>query len=302
MSLGFDVRSSDVPLVDCVWRCRSSDVGQLVSVSSSHWHLVVGEIGGLTEVTVHGPETHATKALVPPDATWVGIRFQLGAVLQDLSVAGLVDRSFTLPPACHRSFWWKGTAWRLPTYDNAEGLVERLVREDLIGSEPVVDDALGGASAELSLRTIQRRFSAATGLTRSAVRQIERARLAGVRLREGATPADVTHELGYYDQPHLTRSLRRFLGQTPGELADPSRAEQLSLLYTTDAAGSPAVPFERIRRPSSRVPRQEQPVTSVQDRCSGHPYVAVDRRRAHERQRDEKSRPRDDEHPERQAR
>ena len=163
-------------------------------------------------------------------ATWVGIRFQLGAALHDLSVAGLVDRSLTLPPAGHRSFWWKGTAWRLPTYDNAEGLVERLVREDLIGSEPVVDDALGGTSAELSLRTIQRRSHAATGLTRRAVRQIERARLAGVQLREGATPAEVTHEFGYYDQPHLTRSLRRFLGQTPAELADPGRDEQLSLL------------------------------------------------------------------------
>jgi AraC-like DNA-binding protein len=139
------------------------------------------------------------------------------------------------------------------------------------------------------LRTLQRRFHAATGLTRRAVRQIERARLAGVRLREGATPAEVTHELGYYDQPHLTRSLRRVLGQTPAELADPSRDEQLSLLYKTDAAGSPAVPFERIPHPSSRGPRHEQPVTSVQDRSSGHPYVAFDRRPAHERQRDEES-------------
>jgi AraC-like DNA-binding protein len=247
VSLEFDVRPSDNPLVDCVWRCRSGDVGELVSVSSSHWHLVVAEIGGLTEVTVHGPETRATTGPLPSDATWVGIRFQLGAVLQGLSVAGLVDRNLTLPTADHRSFAWKGSAWRLPTYDNAEGLVERLVREDLIRSEPVVDDVLGAASAEPSLRTLQRRFHAATGLTRRAVRQIERARLAGVRLREGATPAAVTHELGYYDQPHLTRSLRRFLGQTPAQLADPSRGEQLSLLFKIGATGSPAVPFERLR-------------------------------------------------------
>lgn len=246
MSLRFDVRASDTQLVDCVWRCRSTDVGQLVSVSSSHWHLVVGETEGLTEVTVHGPETRPTKSSVPPDATWVGIRFQLGAVLQDLSVAGLVDRGITLSAAGDRSFWWKGTAWRRPTYENAEGLVERLVREGLIGSEPVVAEALGGTGADLSLRTVQRRFQAATGLTRRAVRQIERARMAGVRLCEGVAPAEVTNELGYFDQPHLTRSLRRFLGQTPAELADPSRGEQLSLLFTTDAAGSPRVPFEQI--------------------------------------------------------
>ena len=246
------MRPSDTPLVDCVWRSHSSDIGQLVSVASSHWHLIVGRTDGLTEVTVHGPETRATKAPVPPHATWVGIRFRLGAVLDDLPVADLVDRSRALPEACHRSFWWKGTAWRLPTYENAEGLVERLVREGLIGCEPVIDDALRGTSAELSLRTIQRRFHTATGLTRRAVRQIERARQAGVRLREGATPAEMTYELGYYDQPHLTRSLRRFLGQTPAELADPCRHEQLSLLYKTDAAGSPGVPFERIRHPRRR--------------------------------------------------
>lgn len=250
VSLGFEVRPSGTPLVDCVWRSHSSDAGQLMSVSSSHWHLIVGEIEGVTEVSVHGPETRATMAPVPPDSTWVGIRFRLGAVLHDLPAARLVDRSLVLPEACHRSFWWKGTGWRLPTYDNAERLVERLVREGLIGCEPVVDDALRGARADLALRTIQRRFHTATGLTRRAVRQIERARQAGVRLRDGATPAEVTHELGYFDQPHLTRSLRRFLGRTPAELADPGRDEQVSLLYKTDAAGSPAVPFERIGRPS----------------------------------------------------
>lgn len=243
--LRFDVRPSGAPLVECVWRCHSPDVGQLVSVSSSHWHLVVGETEGRTEVTVHGPETRPTQTSVPPGATWVGIRFHLGVGLEGLSVAGLVDRGVTLPPAGDRSFWFKGTAWPRPTFDNAEGLVEQLIREDLIGSEPVVAAALRGTGVDLSLRTVQRRFLAATGLTRRDVRQIERARMAGVRLGEGAAPAEVATELGYFDQPHLTRSLRRFLGQTPAELADPRRGEQLSLLDTTDAVGSPRVPFEQ---------------------------------------------------------
>ena len=78
----------------------------------------------------------------------------------------------------------------------------------------------------MSLRTLQRRFYLATGLARRTVRQIEQARRAAVRLREGATPADVTHELGYYDQPHLTRSMRRYLGRTPAELARPGRDER----------------------------------------------------------------------------
>ena len=31
--------------------------------------------------------------------------------------------------------------------------------------------------------------------------------------------ADVVFDAGYYDQPHLTRSLRELIGYTPGEVA-----------------------------------------------------------------------------------
>jgi len=244
-----DVRPSDAPLVDCVWRGRSTG-GLLSSVASSHWHLVVSEVGGLVEVSVHGPESRPMSMSLPLEATWVGIRFRLGVMLQDVPIPSLVDDGIVLPGASHRSFWWKGGTWERPTYENAEGLVARLAREDLIGREPLVDDALQGGAGAVSLRTLQRRFYLATGLARRAVRQIEQARRAAVRLREGATPADVTHELGYYDQPHLTRSVRRYLGRTPAELADPAGDEQLSLLYKTDAAGAPTLTIDRLGDPA----------------------------------------------------
>jgi AraC-like DNA-binding protein len=38
-------------------------------------------------------------------------------------------------------------------------------------------------------------------------------------LTEGVAPIDVALRAGYADQPHLTRSLRRFVGQTPAEIA-----------------------------------------------------------------------------------
>jgi len=245
-----DVRPSDAPLVDCVWRGRSTGVGILNSVASSHWHLVVSEVGGQVDVSVHGPESRAVAMSLPVEGTWVGVRFRLGVMLQDVAIPDLVDGGIELPEATHRSFWWKGGSWERPTYENAEGLVARLAREDLIGREPLVDDALRGGAGAVSLRTLQRRFYLATGQARRTVRQIEQARRAAVRLREGATPADVTHELGYYDQPHLTRSMRRYLGQTPAELADPSRDEQLSLLYKTDADGAPTLTIDRLPDPA----------------------------------------------------
>jgi AraC-like DNA-binding protein len=204
-------------------------------------------VGGQVEVSVHGPESRPVATSLPPEGSWVGIRFRLGVMLQDVPIPNLVDDGMVLPGASRRSFWWKGGTWERPTYENAESLVARLTREDLIGRETLVDDALHGGAGGVSLRTMQRRFFLATGQARRTVRQIEQARRAAVRLREGATPSEVTHELGYYDQPHLTRSVRRYLARTPAELADPGREEPLSLLYKTDAAGAPTLSFDRLR-------------------------------------------------------
>jgi AraC-like DNA-binding protein len=35
-----------------------------------------------------------------------------------------------------------------------------------------------------------------------------------------ALPSDVAAQFGYADQPHLTRSLRRLIGQTPARVAE----------------------------------------------------------------------------------
>jgi methylphosphotriester-DNA--protein-cysteine methyltransferase len=94
-----------------------------------------------------------------------------------------------------------------------------------------VNTALRGHPQERSTRTAQRRFLQATGVTHSAVRQIERARHATNLLKQGVSILDAVHDAGYYDQAHLTRSLKRLIGQTPAQVL---RAEkQLSFLYNT---------------------------------------------------------------------
>ncbi|MFF4121814.1 helix-turn-helix domain-containing protein [Streptomyces sp. NPDC001714] len=94
---------------------------------------------------------------------------------------------------------------------------------------------LDGATSDVSERTLQRRFLAATGLTRGAIRQIHRAREAAVLIQEGASAQDVVHRLGYFDQPHLARSLTRYIGRSATQLSSPDRTEPLSLLYKTSA-------------------------------------------------------------------
>jgi methylphosphotriester-DNA--protein-cysteine methyltransferase len=83
----------------------------------------------------------------------------------------------------------------------------------------------------MSLRTGQRHFLQATGLTHRAVRQIERARHATNLLKQGVSILDTVHEAGYFDQAHLTRSLKHFVGETPREIGQ--AGTQLSFLYKT---------------------------------------------------------------------
>ena len=81
------------------------------------------------------------------------------------------------------------------------------------------------------MSTSRRHFLQSTGVTYATFRQIERARYATILLREGVRILDVVSRLSYFDQAHLTRSLRRFIGEAPAKIMQ--RRRQLSFLYKT---------------------------------------------------------------------
>ena len=184
-------------------------------------------------MTLRGPETRATIADCPADGEWLGIRFALGTFLPPYPAATLRDRQdVDLPTATCRTFWLSGAAWEQPSFENAESLVARLARAGVIARDPAVRAALGGDWEQLSRRSAQRHFLNATGMTRSAYHQIERARSAADLLRRGTSIQEVVAKAGYFDQAHLTRSLRRLIGETPARIQRQER--QLSFLYKTD--------------------------------------------------------------------
>lgn len=235
MFIHFEDRPSDSPLVERVWRSHSERSGQFFSMASCNWGMVVTRLRGQTNITVRGPETMASIAECPAEGDWVGVHFRLGTYMPLFPAGHLRNRNdVTLGNASSRSFHLNGSAWEYPTYENIDTFVQRLVKRGLIVTDPYVeaaldDDALIENSSQLSVRTEQRRVMHATGLTRATIRQIERARRATHLLQCGASILQVAHDLGYFDQAHLTRSLTRFIGQTPAQLAH--GAEQLSLLY-----------------------------------------------------------------------
>lgn len=237
MAFEFDVRPSDVSLVEKVWHSQAKSEGTFTSTAESHWEMVVVKYEGKISLTIRGPETKASMAASPVDAEFFGIAFKLGTYMPHLPIKKLLDRNdMSLPEASSQAFWLNGSAWQFPTFDNADTFVSRLMREGLLVRDPFVHGALDGQPQPLSPRALQYRFVQTTGLTHNTIQQISRAKAAVALLRQGMPILDVVFEAGYFDQPHLTRSLKRFMGQTPSQIAHLSPLSEFAFLYKTRTA------------------------------------------------------------------
>lgn len=214
-----------------VWRARSEGGGSFLSIAESRWEMVLTRQQGQVTMTVRGPETRPRRLTYSPGAQWLGIRFKPGTFMPSRPARDLVDGEVTLPGERAGRFWLNDSLWQAPDYENADTFVERLLRDGLVAAEPAVSAALRGEPPAATQRTLQRRFVQATGVTLGAVRQIERARYATTLLRRGVSITETTHQAGYFDQPHLTRSLKRLVGQTPAQLG--GEQSELSFLYKT---------------------------------------------------------------------
>jgi AraC-like DNA-binding protein len=230
----FEDRHSDHPFVEKIWRCRSERADKFLSVAANNFEVALTRLKGKTFLTLRGPETAATALDCPAEGEWIAIRFKIGTFMPRFLPGSLRDhKDVTLPSATGHSFWLNGSALEYPDFENAESFVKRLAKSGILSRDSLVEDTLLSRPREFSLRSVQRHFLRSTGVTYTTFRQIERARYATTLLREGVSILDVVSSLSYFDQAHLTRSLRRFIGQTPTQISEGQR--QLSFLYKTNS-------------------------------------------------------------------
>jgi AraC-like DNA-binding protein len=73
----------------------------------------------------------------------------------------------------------------------------------------------------VDVRTLQRRFHSAVGLSPKWVIQRYRLHEAAEQLARSPTPdlASLALRLGYFDQPHFIRSFKAIIGRPPGDHA-----------------------------------------------------------------------------------
>lgn len=226
MIFTFDERSSDSPLVDAIWRGRTECAGTRIAPAGGCWVMLIERHAsrGKARLSVVGPMTQALPMPYAGNVEFVAIKFKPGTFIPHLPINNLLDAVVPLPNAASKSFWLNGAAWQFPDYENADTFVDRLVRQGLLVRDGVVDAVLQDQPLALSSRSVQRRFLNATGLTHSSIRQIARARRAMTLLQRGVPILDTVYEVGYTDQPHMTKSLKHFIGQTPAQIVRMSQS------------------------------------------------------------------------------
>ncbi len=220
MEFVFDTQAADSSFIDRIWHTHSERAGTFTSTAASTWELVITTFNGQTMINARGPETKASEVGFPADAEFFGITFKLGTFMPQLPVKILLDgQDVVFPMVSRTAFWMHGSAWELPTFENTDVFVNRLIRQGLLVRDPLVATAIQGDTPAISPRSLQYRFVQATGLTHKTIQQIERAGRAVTLLEQGTSIADTVFDLGYFDQAHLTNALRRFRGTTPAQIA-----------------------------------------------------------------------------------
>lgn len=185
-----------------------------------------------------GATVDALRLPVTPGSRYFGVRFwpDAGAACTGYPAALLRDAVLPVPPRYAAS--WSALATRLselPRLDDAwpmlhewaahvapratpDAIVRRAVQA-IAGAGGNVRVAPLAASLGTSVRTLQRRFALACGLTIKEYARIRRLRTAlGARLTgSGESWSALATALGYADQSHLTREFVALSGVSPRE-------------------------------------------------------------------------------------
>jgi AraC-like DNA-binding protein len=208
------------PLVR-VWAAECDSPTDFSSLASVNPGIGFARVGGTTTVHLRGPAAKASTLSCPRDAEYFGADFRLGAYLPMFPPAGLANlQDAVLPTLPDGRILLGGREWEMPTPQNVDVFIDRLGRAGLLVFDPLVEELRDGCAVRsMPERTAQSRFVRAVGLSRRKLQVIERARHAARLLRAGSAIMDVVSDVGCYDQPHLTRTLRQLIGYTPAELA-----------------------------------------------------------------------------------
>ena len=217
MSFLYEEKASSSSLVDVIWHTVDTSDGTYLAAADACWDIIFTRTGTGSRVLLSGPSSRPTPVPYSAGNRNVGVRFTQGTYFPHVEPRSMCDRTIRLPMPDHEHFELAARIWPLPDYATIDDLLAEFHAHGLLARDAVIEAALHGGDPPVSPRTVERHFTRITGRSQKQVRQIARAREAVARLRTGEAIADVAYELGYADQSHLTRDVKRLTGYTPAE-------------------------------------------------------------------------------------
>jgi len=211
-------RSSPHPWIDRVWQTVCLEDGVYKATPDGSWDLILSVspdgqptifLSGQATEPVEVPYLAGEHSVVISFAAHVHLttdkEVRTGAAIRLLPVEGEVFRL-------------DGVELPLPTFGNAEQLTEMMVAANLLQSNDLVAKAFTEKPKAASRRSVQQHFKKTTGITQKDFQLIRRAQEAVRRLKLGDTSASVAADLGYTDQSHMIKSIKKIMGHLPSNL------------------------------------------------------------------------------------
>jgi hypothetical protein len=211
-------RSSSHPWIDAIWQTVCLSDGIYKATPDGSWDLIrsvapdgqsVVFLSGQATAPLEVPYLEGEHSVVISFAAHVYLacdkEVRTGAAVRFLDVK-------------EDEFLLDGVELPLPTFLNAEALVDRMIAAGLLLSDDVVARAFTEKPKAASKRSVQQHFKSTTGITQKDFQLIRRAQEAVRRLKAGHSAATVAFDLGYTDQPHMIKSLKKIMGSLPSNL------------------------------------------------------------------------------------
>jgi hypothetical protein len=211
-------RSSLHPWIDTVWQTVCLSDGIYKATPDGSWDLIRSVApDGTSYVFLSGQATEPVEVPYLQGEHSVVVSFAAHVYLagdRDVRTGATVR----LLDVTDDGFLLDGVALPLPTFQTAETLVDEMIEAGLLLSNDIVAKAFTAKPKAASKRSVQQHFKTTTGITQKDFQLIRRAQDAVRRLKDGENAAAVAIDLGYTDQPHMIKSIKKIMGALPSNL------------------------------------------------------------------------------------
>lgn len=207
------------PVIESVTHTIFTEDGSTQFRPDGCWDFAIMKTAHGTLVLRTGLTTSAVTHHYAAGDEILSIAFKASSYMPLMPGETMRDQGVVLEGIGRDRFWLGSDVMEIPTLETVDAFVSKLLRRSIVEDNRLVASVVSGHPMAMSERTMQRHFLKTTGLTYKTFTQIERAQQAMALLVQGRPAADVAFALGYADQPHMIRSIKAIMGQTPKQLA-----------------------------------------------------------------------------------